>query len=128
MMEKEKFIQISKKVLFWTAYTLLMGLNLVMLTQLIPDIYFSLTDVAHWRKYYTPIGDYDSNYSPNIYMHIWGFFLLFGTIISSILGSYFILKKKRIKGFLVLGFIIYISILMFFIGDYILELLWADFN
>ena len=127
-MEKEKFIQISKKVLFWTAYTLLVVMNLFVILNLIPDIYFSFTDVEHWRRYYSPIGNQDSDYTPNIYMHIWGIFILCGTITSSVLGSYLIFKNKKIKGFLVLSFLVYILILNAFCGEYILEIIWEGSN
>ena len=125
-MEKDKVLRVFKKVLFWGGYALLMFLNGVVLWDLIPDVYFSFVDVPYWLENYTHIRKVDENYTPPIFAYIWRIFILIGIFVGVFYGSFLIFKKKKkIKGFLFLSFLIYILILMHFWGEEIVLFMWT---
>ncbi len=115
-MEKEKFIQISKKVLFWTAYTLLMIPNIVITVNVILGWFYYFADYQYWLDNFT-LHEWDG------YPDISTQFLLKQAmyhcilLVSIITGNYFIKKGKKI-GLIFLAYFVFVYLYNIFLGKY----------
>ena len=115
-MEKEKFIQISKKVLFWTAYTLLMIPNIVIAVNVILSWFYYFTDYQYWLDNFT-LHEWEG------YPDINTLFLLKEAtyhcilLICMIIGNYLIIKGKKI-GLIFLAYFIFVFVYNMFLGKY----------
>ena len=115
-MEKEKFIQISKKALFWTAYTLLMIPNIVIAVNVILSWFYYFTDYQYWLDNFT-LHEWEGYPDINT-----SFLLKEATyhcilLICMIIGNYLIIKGKKI-GLLFLAYFIFVFVYNMFLGKY----------
>ena len=115
-MKKEKFIQISKKVLFWTVYTLLMIPNIVIAVNVILSWFYYFTDYQYWLDNFT-LHEWEGYPDINT-----SFLLKEATyhcilLICMIIGNYLIIKGKKI-GLLFLAYFIFVFVYNMFLGKY----------
>ena len=115
-MKKEKFIQISKKVLFWTVYTLLMIPNIVIAVNVILSWFYYFTDYQYWLDNFT-LHEWEGYPDINT-----SFLLKEATyhcilLICMIIGNYLIIKGKKI-GLIFLAYFIFVFVYNMFLGKY----------
>ena len=115
-MEKEKFIQISKKVLFWTAYTLLMIANIVIAVNVILSWFYYFTDYQYWLDNFTlhEWEGYPDINTPFLLKEATYHCIL---LICMIIGNYLIIKGKKI-GLIFLAYFIFVFVYNMFLGKY----------
>lgn len=115
-MEKEKFIQISKRVLFWTAYTLLMIPNIAIAVNVILSWFYYFTDYQYWLDNFTlhEWEGYPDINTPFLLKEATYHCIL---LICIIIGNYLIIKGKKI-GLLFLAYFIFVFVYNMFLGKY----------
>ena len=115
-MKKEKFIQISKKVLFWTVYTLLMIPNIVIAVNVILSWFYYFTDYQYWLDNFTlhEWEGYPDINTPFLLKEATYHCIL---LICMIIGNYLIIKGKKI-GLIFLAYFIFVFVYNMFLGKY----------
>ena len=115
-MEKEKFIQISKKVLFWTAYTLLMIPNIVIAVNVILSWFYYFTDYQYWLDNFTlhEWEGYPDINTPFLLKEATYHCIL---LICMIIGNYLIIKGKKI-GLIFLCSLFFVILIRFFTENF----------
>ena len=115
-MSKDKFIQLFKKFLFWSIYTLFMAINLSILIFSLFELYYLIFDYEYWHINYTP--SFFSIEKPSLLEYLNIIINIVFPLIFTIFSFFLLLKKYKAKALLILS-LIFLVIVYNYINCYL---------